>query len=357
MAAEPPPPGRASGKSSGNRRGGGGQGRGHQAGRGLGGAGDLGRPEERGGSRRRPRALARGAREKRPPRPASHRRPRLLLPRERSARLAPCSAAVAAPPLSYTPPRREHIHRGFHAASGRRRLPAPGRRLTRLPGALGPARAHRSAGLGSRANPARRPPRALRLRLRLCQTPTPGPDCQARSGCSVRALPLATHTHFLLSLNWSTDPGGREKSGEGGGQRREEEEEERAQEEGSGGGAARPLLEGFPGLQPPRRASLPVRLSLRPRGSRLGLRTPPSPAPSARPADAAVTAGGGAARGRWTAAAAGPGCRRPAAAGWPPGRGEAGTWRPAPCLSAPGPRARPRATRVFPGPVFKTPFG
>lgn len=65
------------------------------------------------------------------------------------------------------------------------------------------------------------------------------------------ALPLATHTHFLLSLNWSTDPGGR--------RRRRREEEGRRREGGrEGSGEAvppGPSWKAFLGSQPPRRAS------------------------------------------------------------------------------------------------------
>lgn len=244
MAAEPPPPGRASGTSSGNSRGGRGQGRGHQVGRECGRSGRLGPPA---GARRAREAGAGagsgGARGKAAapglaqtlelPSPGTGGPPR---PPRRCRRRSPKPCAW----------RREHIHRGVPAASGRRRLSAPGvpaprRRLTRLPGALRPARAHRSPG--------RRAPRRLRLRLRLRQAPTPGPNCQARNGCSVRALPLATHTHFLLSLNWSTDPGGRRRRRQ---RRREEEEEEgggrrRRREEGAGGGSGRRCRPAPPG--------------------------------------------------------------------------------------------------------------
>ena len=203
MAAEPPPPGRASWTSSGNRRGVRGEGRGHQVGRGCGGSVRLGLP---GGARRAREAVAGAgsggalgkaaapglAQTPAPPSPGMGGPPRP--PRRRRRRRGspkPCAR------------RREHIHRGVPAASGRRRLPTPGapaphRCLTRLPGALGPARAHRPARAQTRlaGPPGRRA--LLRLRLRPRQTPTPGLDCQARSCCSVLALPLATHTHFLL---------------------------------------------------------------------------------------------------------------------------------------------------------------
>lgn len=134
-----------------------------------------------------------------------------------------------------------------------------------------------------------------------------------------------SRTHFLLSLNWSTDPGGRRRRRQ---RRREEEEEEgggrrRRREEGAGGGSGRRCRPAPPGRLSwarSRRARLPVRLSPRPRCSRVGpapraLRAPPAPAPSAGPAGEAVTAapGGGGGGSQWCSR----GRRQPAAAGRP----------------------------------------
>lgn len=336
MAAEPPPPGRASGTSSGNSRGGRGQGRGHQVGRGCGRSGRLGPPA---GARRAREAGAGagsgGARGKAAapglaqtlelPSPGTGGPPR---PPRRRRRRSPKPCAW----------RREHIHRGVPAASGRRRLSAPGvpaprRRLTRLPGALRPARAHRSPG--------RRAPRRLRLRLRLRQAPTPGPNCQARNGCSVRALPLATHTHFLLSLNWSTDPGGRRRRR----QRRREEKEE------GGGGRGRREREAVPpgpswkallGSQPPR---APPRAALA--------------SPALLPGWAGPSGSAGASCSRALCGARGRSGHGRPRRGWgrvpvvqpgppptcrcrPPGRGKAGIWRTLPAFQPTGPGTRPR---------------
>lgn len=89
MAAEPLPPGARPGQAPGTSA--------ETAARatrwagGAAGADGWGRRLERGGHGRRPRALVRGAREKRPPRPASLRRPGFLH-RQRPARLAPRAA-------------------------------------------------------------------------------------------------------------------------------------------------------------------------------------------------------------------------------------------------------------------------
>ncbi|XP_031509992.1 uncharacterized protein LOC116269998 [Papio anubis] len=203
---------------------------------------------------------------------------------------------------------------------------------------------------GSRADPVPGPPgnRALlRLRLRPRQTPTPCPDCQARSGCSVRALPLATHTHFLLSLNWSTDPGGRRRRRKEEGRRRRG----RAREEGSREAVPPgPSWKAFLGSRPPRRASqCGSRLARAAPGlGRLcrALRTPTAPAPSAEPAGAAVTAAPGRRR------AAGAGGRRcvlrppPTCGCRPAGRGEAGKWR-----SLPASAHRPGSAAAAPAEV------
>ena len=168
--------------------------------------------------------------------------------------------------------RREHIHRGVPAASGRRRLPAPGalaphRRLTRLPGALGPARAHRPARAQTRlAGPPARPPRAPSPP----PPPPPPPDAHPRPGLPgaerlLSARPPPRHTHTFSSFSELEHRSGREaaaaaEGGEGGGGRGWAWEEE------SGRRGRRPLLEGFPGLAAAA-ARLPVRLSPRSRSS------------------------------------------------------------------------------------------
>lgn len=268
MAAEPPPPGRASGTSSGNRRGGRGHDRSHQVGRGCGGCWRLWLP----GGARPAREAAAGAglggalgkaaapglaQTPAPPSPGTGGPPgpprRRRRRRRRRSSPKPCAR------------RREHIHRGVPAASGRRRLPAPGApapscRLTRLPGALGPARAHRPARAQTRlAGPPARPPRA----------PPPPPDAHPRPRLPgaerlLSALPPPRHTHTFSSFSELEHRSGREAAAaEGGGGGRGGDGRGRR---GEGGGAARPLLEGFPGLAAAA-ARLPVRLSLRSRRS------------------------------------------------------------------------------------------
>lgn len=303
----------------------------------------LGRRLERGRHGRRPRALvggrggsgAGGAREERPLRPASFRRPGFL-PRPRAGRLAPrASAAAAEAPLrpalggestsTEASPQRAAADGSPRARSSQPDT-APGR----------PRPCPRPPPPGRRAPP---PPPPLRLR----PAPTPGRACQARSECSELALPLATHTHFLLSLNWSTDPGGRRRRrwrrgrmGAGGGRR----------EEGAEGGAARPLLEGSPGLAAAARAALglgrPLGLCgrlLLPRPLR-GRRAQRSRSPPER---------SGAGPGVRGAAGAATNLPLPAA----PGSGKAGIWRPLPvaqpprpgsAASAPGRRGAPRGS-------------
>lgn len=111
-----------------------------------------------------------------------------------------------------------------------------------------------------------------------------------------------------------------------------------------GGGAARPLLEGSPGLVAAARASQC--------GSRLARAAPglgrplglcgrlPLPRPLRGPRAQRLRSpleGGGAGSPRRSR-----GRRQPAAAGRPPGRGKAGIWRPLPAFPPTGPGARPR---------------
>lgn len=286
---------------------------------------------------RRPRALVRGARDERPPLPALLRRPGFL-PRAPAARLAPRAATAAAEAPLSPAPGGESTSTGAYAASGRRRLSAPGapplcRRLTRLraPSALPAPTARR---LPSAPPPPPPPPPGAHPRPRL-----PGAERL------LSARPPPRHTHTFSSFSELEHRSGREAAaaaaggrggGGGGGSGRRRRER--------GGGAARPLLEGSPGLAAAARAAqCGSRLARAPPGlgrpwelcGRLPLPRPlrGPRAPRSRPPPAEGGVG---------SPQLSQGGRQPAAARRLPGRGEAGIWRPLPPFQPTGPGARPR---------------